>query len=175
MSSSARFEISILLPSIHNRTGFDCGVEALNRYLQERATQDMKRKAAGCWVLAAKQAPGTVLGYYTLSPEAVDLRELGDAAPEVGRRLPRYPRLGAVLLGRLAVASSAQGKGIGQLLLYDALHRALRSEIPVALMVTDPKDGRAEAFYRKHGFGRLNPERLFIAMQQVSAMLKTPG
>jgi predicted GNAT family N-acyltransferase len=173
--SDVRYRIATLDPSSHNRAGFDCGVETLDRYLQERAAQDMKRKAAGCWILTAIDDPGTVLGFYTLSPEAVDLRELGVADPGVVKHLPRYPRLGAALLGRLAVASSNHQQGLGELLLYDAMHRALHAEIPAVLMVTDPKDARAEAFYCKHGFVRLNAERLFITMRQIADRLEIPG
>ena len=134
----------------------------------------MKRKAAGCWVLTSVAEPRAILGYYTLSAEVVDIRELGAAEPEAVKCLPRYPRLGAVLLGRLAVAKRRHRMGLGELLLYDAMHRALRAEIPAVLMVTAPKDRQAEEFYRKHGFQTLNAERRFITMQRIAEVLAMP-
>ncbi|MCX6867616.1 MAG: GNAT family N-acetyltransferase [Verrucomicrobia bacterium] len=172
--SNIFYHIARLNPTLHERAGFDCGVDPLNRYLRERAAQDSRRKIAGCWVLTQDEQPGNVLGFYTLSAEAVDLRELGAADPEAVKRLPRYPRVGAVLLGRLAVAKSQHRNGLGELLLYDAMHRVLHTEIPAALMVADPKDGQAGMFYQKHGFEWLNAERLFITMQRISDMLGKP-
>jgi len=172
--SAVRYQIARLDPSVHERAGFDCGVDALNRYLRETAAQDMKRKAAGCWVLSPVAESRAILGYYTLSAEAVDLRELGAADPEAAKRVPRYPRLGAVLLGRLAVEKRQHRMGLGELLLYDAMHRALRAEIPTFLTVTDPKDRQAEEFYRKHGFQQLNAERLCITMRRIAEVLAMP-
>lgn len=174
MELKKTYRIEPLIPSKHDRGEFDCGVDALNDYLNKQAAQDMKRRAAGCWVIAAIEQPRTILGYYTLSSEAVDLSALGEADPELLKKLPRYPRLGAALLGRLAVAQSAQGQGLGELLLLDAMSRVLRSEIPAVLMVTDPKDERAEKFYRKFSFDRLNPDRMFTTMPRIVALLESP-
>ncbi len=171
MNSEKAFEIEPLTPSCHDRGGFDCGVEPLNDYLKLRAAQDMKRRAAGCWVLTSIQSQRTILGYYTLSPEAVDLSALGVADPALIKKLPRYPRLGAVLLGRLAVALSARGQGLGEFLLLDAMARVLRAEIPAVLMVADPKDAQAEAFYRRFGFDRLNTDRMFVTMPRIETLL----
>lgn len=171
MSEPPPYQIHPLDTSVHDRADFDCGEAPLNRYLREQASQDIKRKVAGCWVLVSRDRPKSVLGYYTLSTEVVDMKELGDADPEVAKRLPRYPRLGAVLLGRLAVAKAAQKQGLGELLLFDAMHRTLNSQIPAALMITDPKDANAMAFYRRYGFKPLNPERLFITAHQLQVIL----
>ena len=163
--------IGTLDPANHRREAFRCGVEALDSYFRERALQDMKRHAAGCWVLSHADSPQNVLGYYTLSAESVDLRELGAASPALLKKLPRYPRLGAVLLGRLAVDRSQKGKGFGEILLHDAMLRALHAEIPTMLMVTDPKDEQSQAFYHKYGFDRLNATRLFTTMQRIADTL----
>lgn len=171
MSEVPRYQIIALDASTHDRADFDCGEAPLNRYLREQASQDIKRKVAGCWVLVSRDRRDHVLGFYTLSTEAVDMKELGDAEPQVIKKLPRYPRLGAVLLGRLAVSKTAQKQGLGELLLFDAMHRVMKTEIPAALMITDPKDGNAEAFYRKYGFMSLNSERMFITTQQVGVIL----
>ena len=171
MSEPPPYQILPLNTSVHDRASFDCGEEPLNRYLREQASQDIKRKVAGCWVLVSPNSPKCVLGFYTLSTEVVDMKELGDADADVAKRLPRYPRLGAVLLGRLAVAKTAQNQGLGELLLFDAMQRTLNAQIPAALMITDPKDAKAGSFYNKYGFKPLNPERLFITATQLQVIL----
>ena len=175
MSDAPRYLIEPLNPKIHDRAGFYCGVEDLNQYLRERAAQDVKRRAAGCWILRPADRPQCILGFYTLSPESVDIRDLETVSEELLKKLPRYPRLGAVLLGRLAVSASQKGQGLGTLLLHDAMLRALHAEIPSVLMVADPKDERAESFYRKYGFDRLNATRFFTTMQQIADTLGSPG
>lgn len=169
MSAGTTYQIVSLDAAVHERDPFDCGDAKLNLYLREQAAQDIKRKVAGCWVLSRQDAPNQVLGYYTLSSEAVDMGELGKAAPEVLKRLPRYPRLGAALLGRLAIALGSKKQGLGGLLLFDAMHRVLHAQIPVVFLLADPKDQKAQVFYLKFGFKRLNAERLFITMQQVAS------
>jgi len=169
--SPAQIRIEPLDPARHDRQSFDCGVAALDDYLRQQASQDVKRRAAGCWVLVHVDNPEKVCGYYTLSPESVDIRDLEAVSPATLRKLPRYPRLGAILLGRLAVDRSQHGKGFGQMLLHDAMLRALHAEIPSVLMVTDPKDESAAAFYRKYGFERLSDTRLFTTMQRIADTL----
>ena len=63
-----------------------------------------------------------VLGYYTLSSFGINLADLPE---ETAKKLPRYPLVPATLLGRLAVDKDHQGKGLGEFLLMDALHRSL--------------------------------------------------
>lgn len=169
--SLLEFSIQPLDTTIHPRDSFDCGVEALNRYLQEQAGQDMRRMASGCWVLVESVEPAKILGYYTLSPEGIEMSALTNLSASLRKKIPRYQRLGAVLLGRLAVHREHQGKGIGNRLMMDAFHRTLRSEIPSVLMVTDPKDLKAEAFYSRYGFERLNATRLYVPMVSVEKFL----
>lgn len=165
------YMIQSLDPEKHHREDFDCGTEALNRYFKEQASQDMKRRACGCWVLLDQECPSIPLGFYTLSPEGVEYQNLSILSKSELKKLPRYQRVGAILLGRLAVHKDFKGKGYGEFLLMDAMHRAYHSEIPSVLMVTDPKDKNAESFYAKYGFERLNAERLFLPMVRISELL----
>ena len=71
----------------HGREAFDCGVEALNRYLREQAQQDVRRHAAGCWVLVESSEPAIILGYYTLSAESVITSELPDLSKSARKKL----------------------------------------------------------------------------------------
>lgn len=50
------------------------------------------------------------------------------------KRLPRYGQLPVTLLGRLAVARSVGGRGVGEVLLVDALRRSLEAAQQIAAM-----------------------------------------
>lgn len=175
MLATPDFIVEPLDPAKHRREAFDCGVEALNDYLRTRAGQDMRRFASGCWVLTQGANPTRILGYYTLSPESVDALELPELPGTLGKKLPRYRRLGAILIGRLAVATESKGKGLGTHLLFDALHRCVHAEIPAVMVLVDPKDEGAIAFYGRHGFQRLNESRMFLPMVTLAESLGNPG
>src|SRR5207302_1428818 len=83
---------------------------------RERAGQDQQRRVASCFVLVDR-VEQTIAGFYTLSAAVVVARDLQGP---VARRLPRYPHLPAILLGRLAVDRRYQGRGLGARLLVDA-------------------------------------------------------
>lgn len=166
-----KLHIQQLDKALHDRQSFDCGVPALNTYLAKQAALDMKRKASGCWVLSSAVDATTVLGYYTLSAEAVDAVDLPELPKAISKKLPGYRRFGAALLGRLAVARSQQGQGIGELLLMDALHRCLKMEIPVVVIVVDPKDEKAAHWYERFGFRPLSKGRMVVTLLEVEARL----
>ncbi|KDB09358.1 GCN5-related N-acetyltransferase [Burkholderia sp. lig30] len=107
-----------------------------------------------------------VAGYYTLSAASVALEELPH---EVARKLPRYPSIPAVRMGRLAVDLKYRGKGLGAALLVNALQRAAKSEIPAVALTVDAKDETAAAFYRHFGFMQLtnDPLALFLPLAAV--------
>src|SRR5580704_8563485 len=110
----------VVLGALHDRAGFTCGVESLDRYLKTQAGQDVRRKANAVFVLSAEDAPERVLGYYTLCATSISHGE----APEPARKhIPRYPLISCTLIGRLAIAKDRQGKGLGSILLADALQR----------------------------------------------------
>ena len=132
----------------HDRAGFSCGVEALDRYLQKQATQDIRRRVSACHV-AAEETGTRIAGYYTLAASGVPLTDLPEP---LSKRLPRYPSVPVARLGRLAVDHAYRGRKLGSALLWDAGTRALRSELVAFALVVDAKDDQAEAFYRHHGF-----------------------
>jgi GNAT superfamily N-acetyltransferase len=113
----------------------------------------------------------TISGYYTLSQYAIDL---GDVPEEVAKELPKYPAVSATLLGRLAVSTDFRGKGLGEKLLMDALHRSLKLSEQIAStgVVVDAKDDAARAFYRKYGFIELPKvnKRLFLPMGTIEEL-----
>jgi len=169
--SGSSFQI-VILGGGHSRadfarTDFDCGSEALNRYFREQVTQDIRRHIAACFVLIADEQ--YVAGYYTLASASLLLKDL---PPDIVKKLPRYPTIPAVRMGRLAVDRKFQGQGLGGIMLADALKRAIRSEIASYALIVDAKDEAAAAFYRHHGFIAL-PDKaltLFLPLDTVRHM-----
>jgi predicted N-acetyltransferase YhbS len=98
----------------HDRTGFQCGIEALDRYLKKQAKQDIKRRISRVFVASKPDNPKTVIGYYTLSTLSIELNQLPE---KLARKLPRHP-VPAALIGRLAVSNAAQGQGVGKTWLW---------------------------------------------------------
>jgi predicted GNAT family N-acyltransferase len=141
----------------HDRGGFDCGVELLNRYLKTLAGQHRLKGIATTFVLIETERPAEILGYYSLSAAALALDQLVD---EDRKGLPAYP-IPAVRIGRLAVALSARGQRLGEVLLQNAIKRALnaRTTLGVYAVVVEAKDSPAETFYRKYGFRLCDPHR----------------
>ena len=145
----SRFRIETL-SSAHDRTGFQSGVEPLDRYLREQAGQDVRRRITACYVALDGETPTiTIAGYYTLAAWSVPLADVPEA---LAKKLPRYHAVPVARLGRLAVNTHYRGQRLGAALLWDALTRAIRSEVAVFALVVDAKDAQAAAFYRHHGF-----------------------
>lgn len=150
------FAVEELEAKRHNRTGFDCGVEPLNRYLKTQAGQHRVKGIATTFVLVDSGGPSWILGYYSLSAASLAFERL----TETDRKgLPAYP-VPAVRIGRLATSVSARGQGLGALLLQNALKRILqaRNTLGVHAVIVEAKDLAAEGFYRKYGFRLCDPQ-----------------
>jgi len=159
-----------LLDKKHNRSYFDCGKELLNNYLQNLAGQDVKRKLSACFVLAEKET-NQIQGYYTLSNSSIPLSSFPE---QIRKKLPgSYVSIPATLLGRLAIDKSCQGKGIGKILLIDALKRSyeILKEMGSFAVVVDPIDREAEAFYKKYDFISLpDSQKMFVAIKTLKEL-----
>jgi len=94
---------------------------------------------------------------------------LADLPVGTGKKLPRYPTVPAVRMGRLAVDKEFKGQGLGGALLADALDRAARSEIAAFALMVDAKNEVAADFYQHHGFIALPDSRrtLFLPLATV--------
>ena len=163
---SAQFRIEHLDPAKHRRLDFRCESADLTAFLRERARREMDARASACFVLVPESDPGRIAGYYTLSQTSLTLARLPAG---LAKRLPHYPDLGATLIGRLARDLAWKGQDIGRLLLADALRRSVRQsdEVGAVVVVTDPKDVKARAFYGRFGFRALDESRLFIPMREL--------
>jgi ribosomal protein S18 acetylase RimI-like enzyme len=165
------------LSSLHaavNKLAFDCGSELLNRYIREQASQDSRRRISACFIAtkistSEASAEPVLVGYYTLASASILLDDLPAATV---KKLPRYPSVPSIRLGRLAVDRRYTGQGLGGALLADALMRALRAEIAAYAVVVDAKDDTAAAFYAHHGFIALpdTPRSLFLPLASVKPL-----
>jgi predicted GNAT family N-acyltransferase len=153
----------------HDWAVFSCGVDALDRYLHQQAAQDVKKRVAAVFVLTPDGK--TIAGYYVLSQYSVELDRIPKA---VAKRVPKYAMVPATLIGRLAVSRSFQGRGLGEFILMDALHRCLAGsrQVASAAVIVDAKDQAAAAFYAKYGFLELPevPTRFFLPMATIDKM-----
>jgi predicted N-acetyltransferase YhbS len=101
-------------------------------------------------------------GFFTLSAGSVSCSDLPES---LSKRLPRYP-VPVALIGRLAVATEYQGKGLGSILLADACRKVAHASSALAVVgiVVDAKDAAAAKCYRRFGFLNLpgQPARLLL-------------
>jgi ribosomal protein S18 acetylase RimI-like enzyme len=141
------FRVEPLAPA-HDRTGFACGSDPLDRYLREQASQDVRRRTSACYV-AVDSTTGRVAGYYTLAAGSAPLADIPAA---MAKKLPRYPVVPVARVGRLAVSVDFQKRQLGAALLWDAGLRSMTSGLGVFALLVDAKDEAAAAFYRHHGF-----------------------
>lgn len=158
------------LGDTHDRAAFRCGEEPLDSYFRTHATQDIRRRIANCYV-AVESATGGVAAYYTLSAASIALIDL---PAEEAKRLPRYPSLPAVRIGRLAVDVRFQGRGLGAALLMDAVARTMRADAAAFSLLVDAKNDRAVGFYRHFGFRSLAsaPRTLFLPLSTAQRAFK---
>ena len=156
------------LDAHHDVSIFDSGNEVLDGWLRRHAIAAQRMDSARTFVATRN---GRVIGYFGLTMGSM-LR--AEAPVKLVRAMPAYP-VGMVLLARLAVDQSQQGRGVGAMLLAEALRKAIAAgEVAAArLIVVDDVDEDAAAFYQRYGFVRTpeNPLRLYRRMKDVRASL----
>jgi GNAT superfamily N-acetyltransferase len=161
-----------LLSRTHDRAGFDCGSEPLNRYLKQTARQHTERGISRTFVLVDESdtEPKPIVGYFTLNICQISAEQL---PPDVAGRLPR--EVAGLKLGRLAVTKERQRQGIGKLLLIAAMKKFVEvfdSVGGIGLFV-DAKHDAAKAYYAAFGFVPLpdKPLLLFLPLQTIQEAL----
>lgn len=154
----------------HDRTAFNCGESSVDEWFQERAGQ-MSRKGLAAVHLMVEQATGAIVGFYTLSNFTVVATEL---SAKVGKEMPNNIPLPAHLIGQLGVDRRFQGRGFGEVLLYDALKRAHRLTVESASLgvVVHALNERVAAWYRRMGFEPFpeHPLHLVMRMKDIRAL-----
>ena len=94
-------------------------------------------------------ADNIVVGYYALAAGSVSV-EL--AKGRLRRNMP--DPLPAIVLGRLAVHTDWEGRGVGRGLLKDAVKRSIQAAVLIGVraLMCHAIDEDAKSFYLKHGF-----------------------
>jgi GNAT superfamily N-acetyltransferase len=158
------------LTSRHDRQGFDCGIESVNQYLQRTARQAGERDLALTCVLVPDATSTEIVGFHTLMMASVSCSNI----PQKG--LPRSGSAPVVLLAQFGVNHSHQGQGFGKILLYDALHQALRASELVGCLgvVLDAVDENAKRWYEGRDFSPLL-DASFHLWLPISSIRKTFG
>lgn len=158
----------------HDRSAFDCGQPAMNEWLRDRAGQFDRRDLSRTFV-ATRPAESRVLGYYAICTHRVVYDVL---PPAEGKGLPRLD-VPVVLIGRLAVDRTAQGQGLGAILLVDALRRSLTvsEQVGIRAVEVDALDVPARNFYLKFGFGALldDSRHLFLPLHEIRKLKLDQG
>jgi GNAT superfamily N-acetyltransferase len=164
----------VALDASHQRGEFSCGKAPLDEFLRALVRQYEKRRLGRTFV-AVRPDDNRVYGYYTLASGAVPFEHLPAAT---AKKLPRHP-VPVALLGRLAVDQAAQGRGLGETLLMDALRRclALSEQLGVFAVEVLALDEVAKGFYAKYGFQNLqdNAFHLFLPMKTAESVLGNSG
>lgn len=160
---------SELLTEAHDVSGFDCGNEALNRFLHRHALQNQRNQGARTYV--ALRGETLAIGYYSLAAASAEY----EAVPaRIAKGLAQHP-IPLTLLARMAVDQEVQGTGIGAGLLKDALKRFLQAQSIIAAraMVVNAKDDQAVEFYQHFGFvpSPLDPYHLYLMTKDIHESL----
>ena len=147
------------LARTHALDAFDCGEDALNRFLTRFALPNQQANASQTYVGLAGDA---VIAYYTLVVSEVAYE---DAPDRLKKGLARHP-VPLMLLARLAVSTPWKGKGIGAGLLKDAMLRTKQAAgiAGIRAFAAHAKDDAARAFYEHFGFlpSPTDPLHMFV-------------
>ena len=174
VTTETRFTVEPFDPSRHDRSGFSCGVPAMERWFSESISDQIKRNRLRVWCAVA--GDGTLVGFYGLAAHSVAPTSAGTLAS----RRERHP-VPAIYLVALATDANWQGQGLGGALMADALARALSvsADIGAAAIVLDVLEDAHHAermtFYERLGFAPIDPDqhpnRLFLSMKAIEAAL----
>lgn len=148
-----------LLDKHHKRNSFDCGNEALNQFLKQIARQHIQKGISRTFVLVDTEQPEIIISFFTLTLCEVRVEKL---PPKFAKKYPS--KVPGVKLARLAVSKAYQRQGIGEIMMIEAMKRALivaQNAGGIGLFV-DAKDEAAKTYYSRYGFVSL--EDAFLEM-----------
>ena len=152
----------------HSTVSIDCGDSSLDHWLQQRALANQQSGATRTFVVCNGHA--AVMAYVALASGAVAVA----SAPGRFRRNMPDP-IPVVVLARLAVCRTVQGRGIARALLADAFERVLQAstQIGVRGIVVHAASAEARSFYLHMGFdpSPIDPDPLLIRLSDVAATL----
>ncbi len=148
-----------LLPT-HALDSFKCGNPVLDEWLTRRAFANHSNGASRVYVVCMDNI---VIGYYALSACSVSASE---APGKIKRNMP--DPIPVMVLGRLAIDKTWQGKGIGKDMLRDAVVRTVQAADigGIRAMLVHAIDEKAADFYARSGFlvSPIKPLMLFLPL-----------
>lgn len=155
----------------HDRKSFDCGEEALNNYLKTLSSQHDKKDLSRTFVLTSPQNESQIKGFYSLALCTVAIETL---PIEIAKKYPND--IHCALIGRLAVNKIHQRQGFGEILLIDAIRKAIESSslIPTPMIIVDAKNEAAKKLYSNVGFKGFpkEPNKLYLSRKSAIEMLR---
>ncbi|NQW39963.1 MAG: GNAT family N-acetyltransferase [Cyanobacteria bacterium] len=169
------YRIEAFDPGLHDTKGFRCGSDSQDNFLRRTAKRQQRDGYTRLYVATdAAQAgePRACLGFYAINAHAIGV---ADVPSDAALRAPRSNLIPGVFLSHLAVDGRQQGKGLGRILLVDAMQQCQRAGqiLGVRLMLLDvagtageAERARLHSFYASMGFRPLpgRPERLFLSL-----------
>lgn len=163
-----------VLTEDHERKKFKCGKELLDSYFHKQAGQDAKRDLSVCHVLTDIDTDNNrVLGFFTLTTSSI---AWDDFPAELTKKIPKSYSVPLALLGRLAVNESDQGKGLGGILLIDALKKCLevsKNTMALYAVIVDPLDQNAIEFYEIYGFIMIpSTGKMFLPIKTIEELFQ---
>lgn len=153
----------------HPRHRFHSGQSMVDDWLATKAFQQGVKQLSVTRVLLDEAE--LIAGYYTLATAQVNFREL---PAEISKRLPQR-MLPVAVLAWLGVDSEHQGKGLGGLLVAQALRDCWEAgkTFPFVAVILDCLDSSTKGFYQRWDFAELpsDPMRLFLTAKRLDAMM----
>ena len=165
------FLIASFDPALHDRASFCSGVASIDNFLILTAKKQQNADMVRVRVLTSDTS-NRVLGYYVLNAHSIDAGELPD---EIGRKAPHHQRVPAAYVSMIGVDLSMQGRGLGHMLLSNALRQILKAAdlVATAVIVLDILDdgdiaaiAKRAHYYRRFGFQEFprQKSRMFLPM-----------
>lgn len=167
-----RLRVVRLDPDRHDRDAFCCGTAAVDNFLRSTAAQAAKYLKSQTFVLVPDDDARRILGFYALAQHGYRDGELLDATARA-LKVKGLKHIPMILLGQLGIEREFQGRGLGRLLLKDALQRCIgvAQEIGAVAVTTDPFDDAARDFYATFDFQILHEEpfrRMLLPMRTIA-------
>lgn len=155
------------LQPAHDVARFNCGIPALDTWLQTTARQHQRHGASRTFVLVDEVEPTEIIGYFALAIRSMTAKEA--IPPSMMKKLPS--KVAGFTLARLAVAQRHQGRGFGRFLMVAAMRRAksAAAEVGGFALFVDAKETQGAMFYQHYGFTALpdDPLTMLIPMADI--------
>ena len=163
-------------PALHDRSGFCSGVSSIDNFLKLTAKKQQNADMVRVRVMT-EDASNIVQGYYVLNAHSIDAGEL---PVEIGRKAPQHRQVPAAYISMIGVDLTAQGKGLGSVLLANALRQILNASklVATAVVILDILDdadadamARRERYYKRFGFAELPGQRRRLILPMALAKI----